>query len=47
LGILPVARTSTGHDAIGEFIEKLARPWIQFPGILEEDSNVIGSLLEV
>jgi hypothetical protein len=32
---------------IGEVFEEFARPQIQFPRIPKEDSNVIGSLLEV
>ncbi len=47
LDILPHASASTGHDVIGEVFEKFAGPQIEFPGILEKNPNVIGSLLEV
>ena len=47
LGILPGAGESTYCDTIGEVIEELVGPQIQIPGILEENPDVTGCLLEV
>ncbi len=46
-GAGPPSRASTSCDVIDEIIEERTRPQIQFPGIPEENPNILGSFLKV